>query len=453
MKAKNATFAQLGEIFNDATTREIGGIDANNQAGILRDLSQVQTGLQNLLQTHPEQFQGVSAIHAQNVVDQLNLEMNAIKTVGTDPFAAKYINDVQRDLIDIVQGDDALVALATKGNHNGFAAVPDLLVPPAQFQGDQMQTDFMKNFAATSQSLADKAVALADNHGSAQDVQQLVSDIQTFEKGASEFSLKQGGLYSARFDNEFAENGVNGTTSRALIDGLQTGNVDKVHAAAEVLAANAADVAGNMLGIGQAPPAAMGKGIPAHFDTLAQVGTVFNDATAKLVGGVYSGNQQSIHNDLTATQQGLQQLLTDHPDQFQGKSADQVNKIVGLLGQELKLVDNPTPGATDPTQINALHSQIINTVQHNATLSAAAAQGVEAPGFMALPGTLKGHGLVAGNGNGAGNGAGQGAGDGGPAQGHGGAGGHHAIANADMGAAHDHLSDIFGQFADHHHHG
>ena len=144
------------------------GIDANNQAGILRDLSQVQTGLQNLLQTHPEQFQGVSAIHAQNVVDQLNLEMNAIKTVGTDPFAAKYINDVQRDLIDIVQGDDALVALATKGNHNGFAAVPDLLVPPAQFQGDQMQTDFMKNFAATSQSLADKAVALADNHGSAQ---------------------------------------------------------------------------------------------------------------------------------------------------------------------------------------------------------------------------------------------------------------------------------------------
>ena len=94
-------------------------------------------------------------------------------------------------------------------------------------------------------------------------MQQLVSDIQTFEKGASEFSLKQGGLYSARFDNEFAENGVNGTTSRALIDGLQTGNVDKVHAVAEVLAANAADVAGNMLGIGQAPPAAMGKGIPA----------------------------------------------------------------------------------------------------------------------------------------------------------------------------------------------
>ena len=186
----------------------------------------MQTGLQNLLQTHPEQFQGVSAIHAQNVVDQLNLEMNAIKTVGMEPFAAKYINDVQRDLIDIVQGDDALVALATKGNHNGFAAVPDLLVPPAEFQGDQMQTDFMKNFAATSQSLADKAVALADNHGSAR-MQQLVSDIQTFEKGASEFSLKQGALYSARFDNEFAENGVNGTTSRALIDGLQTGTSTK----------------------------------------------------------------------------------------------------------------------------------------------------------------------------------------------------------------------------------
>ena len=68
---RNSTFAELGEIFDDATTRMIGGVSILNKAAILKDLAQVQSGLENLLQTHPEDFQGVAGIHAQNIVDQL----------------------------------------------------------------------------------------------------------------------------------------------------------------------------------------------------------------------------------------------------------------------------------------------------------------------------------------------------------------------------------------------
>ena len=390
MKNHSPTFAQIGEIFNDATTRMVGGINQNNSDQILRDLAHIQSGLENLLQNHPDTFTGVAGIHAQNIVDQLNLEVTAIKTVGTDPFAAKYINDVQRDLIDIVQGDEQLTALANRGGHNGFAAVPDLLAPPAQFVGNAVQTEFMKNFVATSQDFADRAIALIDHNGSAADKQTLITQIEAYTQSANTFTVQQGGLYSARFNNEFASDGVNGTASRALIDGLQTGNGDKVHAAAEVLAGNSADVASNMLGIGDPVPV-IGNGIPDHIDTFAQAGVVFNDATAKLVGGVYDGNRASIHNDLTAAEQGIKDLVANNPDDFQGKTGTHANKIVSLLEKELSLVDNVDAGPDAATQINKIHSQILNIVQHDATLAAAATDG-DATGFTQLPGLLKGGG-------------------------------------------------------------
>jgi hypothetical protein len=36
----------------------------------MQNLQTVQTGLENLLAKHPEQFQGEAAVHAQNIVDQ-----------------------------------------------------------------------------------------------------------------------------------------------------------------------------------------------------------------------------------------------------------------------------------------------------------------------------------------------------------------------------------------------
>lgn len=383
MKADNPTFTQLGELFNDATTRLLGGVNKHNSSLVQRDLSQVQSGLEHLIQSQPDQFQGVAGIHAQNIADQINLELSAIKSVGTDPFAAKYINDVQRDLIDIVQGDSQLHGLATQGGHNGFGAVPGLLVPPAQFQGNAQQTEFMKSFVATSQNFADRAVALTDNHGDPNASQQLIGEIQTYAQSVNAFTQAQGGLYSARFNNEFASDGVNGTATRALIDGLQSGDAGKVHAAAEVLAANAADVAGNMLGIGVTPPVT-GNGIPAHIDSFAQAGVIFNDATAKLIGGVYDGNRQSIHNDLTATQQGIKDLLDQHAGQFEGRAGTDAQRIVTLLGAELQLVDNVNAGPPAATQLNDIHREIISIVHHDKVLTAAAAQG-GANGFMKLP--------------------------------------------------------------------
>lgn len=406
MKANIPVFAQLGDIFNDATNRLEGGVTTRNSAIIQQDLAHVQTGLEQLIQNNPTQFQGVAGIHAQNLVDQINLEMTAIKSVGTDPFAAKYINDVQRDMIDIVQGDDQLHSLATAGGHNGFAAVPHLLVPPAQFHGNAQQTEFMKSFISTSQSFADKAVALVDHHGTPQDTQALIADVQTYAQTVNAFTQAQGGLYSARFNNEFASNGVNGTATRALIDGLQTGNADKIHAAAEVLAANAADVAGNMLGMGATPPPAT-TGIPDHIVSFAQAGTIFNDATAKLIGGVYDGNRQSIHNDLAATQQGIKDVMGQHADQFRGQAGTDANKIIALLGKELGIVDNVNAGPNAGSQLHNIQTHITNIVAHDATL-AAAANVDGANGFMKLPpaqhpaggGDQDKHGIVTAEGHG-----------------------------------------------------
>lgn len=386
-----ASFAQLGEVFDDATTRMVGGINDANRGIILDDLTRVQDGLTKLLAAQPESFTGTAGIHAQNIIDQLNLEKQAIANVGTDPFAAKYINDVQRDLIDIVQGDDRLVALATQNGHDGFAAVPDLLVPPAPFVGSAEQTEFMKGFITTTQDFADRAIQLADSGGSQADIEKLVGEVQAYNEQANAFTMAQGGLYSARFDNEFAGNGVNGTASRALIDGLQSGNADKVHAAAEVLVANAGDVASNMLPNGSAP-VATGNGIPDQITTLAQAGTVFNDATAKLVGGVYSGNQQSIHDDLTAARQGMLDMLD--AGAFTGNDKAAATRIANLLAKEVALVDTADPVNGASPQLNQLHAKVIGIVQGDADLAAAAtADG--ASGFMTLPSTLGGNCAVA----------------------------------------------------------
>ena len=188
----------------------------------------------------------------------------------------------------------------------------------------------------------------------------------------------------------------------ALIDGLTSGNADKVHAAAEVLTANAADVASNMLPQGSTPPAT-GNGIPAQITTVAEAGTVFNDATTKLIGGVYDGNRQSIHDDLAATQQGLKDMVANGT--LTGAAAKDAGHIVALLGQELSLVDNTSAGPNAAAQIHQLHASIINIVQHDATLAAAATQD-GAAGFMALPPKVPGGGDLIAHGDGHGGGHG-----------------------------------------------
>ena len=80
-------FAQMGEIFNDATSRPIGGVDDSNKAIVVEDLTAVQSALRDLLAAEPEAFQGTAAIRAQSVIDQINLELAAVNSLGDDPFA------------------------------------------------------------------------------------------------------------------------------------------------------------------------------------------------------------------------------------------------------------------------------------------------------------------------------------------------------------------------------
>ena len=380
-------FASIGETFNDATTQLVGGVTAQNQARVLADLQAVQNDLAKLLVQQPASFSGAAGIHAQNIVDQLNLEIGAVKSVGTDPYAAKYINDVQRDLLDIVNGDGNLAALANQHGAHGFAAVPDLLVKPAPFPGNAEQTAFMKQFVVDAADLGTQALALSTAGVAANDPQTLALEqkIQDFAVNVDAFTKAQGGLYSARFNNEFAHDGVNGTATRALVDGLTAGDGAKVQAAANVLAANAADVASNMLGLGDTP--APRGGLPDHIDSFAVAGTVFNDATSRLIGGVYDGlnndgNRAAVVADLTATQQGVEALLADH--QFQGRAAQHAQTIVKLLGTEINAVQAAGVDVAANDKINDLHRAILSIVKRDGALTAAATDG-DVHGFTPLP--------------------------------------------------------------------
>jgi hypothetical protein len=318
--------------------------------------------------------------------------MNFLKTeigaFGTDSFTPKFINDVIRDVQDIVAGDTGLSALAHQNNHSGFQQVSNLLTPPTPFPDSGAQTATLLQFVADSNSLAGRAQALAGTDPNSAAVQQLITDVHTFSVNADAYSTAQGGLFSARFNNEFTMNGVQGTASRELITGLQTGNADLVNGAASVLTANASDVRGNMLANGDTFTPAPNGGIPDNIQTVHDAGIVFNDAVTKLIGGVYSGNQASIVNDLNATQSGLQNAITNQG--LTGKALADAQHVMSLLGQESKLVAgldtaNPTQASAVNGQIGQIQSQILNSVNHDATLATDAVGSDGTVGFVALP--------------------------------------------------------------------
>ena len=312
----------------------------------------------------------------------------------------KFINDVVRDVQDIVASDPQLTALAHQGNHAGFEQFSFLLTPPTPFPDTPLQTDTLLKFISDSNDLGARAQALAGHDPNGADkaaIAQLETEIHNFSVAADQYSTAQGGVFSARFNNEFTLNGVQGTASRELITGLETGNADLANGAAAVLIANAGDVRGNMLANGLGPdgqpfvPAPNG-GIPDHIDTVNVAGLVFNDSMTKLIGGVYSGNQQSIVNDLNATATGLQNAITNQG--ITGHALHDVNQVIALLGQEASLVGDinaasPTPVSQVNGQINQVQAQILNVINHDPTLATLAtgtdADGNATTGFVALP--------------------------------------------------------------------
>ena len=383
------SFAQIGTLYNTISNELEGGVSAKNQHLLLNQVSTVQQQLQGLIDSGALSNLGdASVVHVQNIADQMNFLTKEITAFGENAFDPKFINDVVRDVQDIVAGDAGLSDLAHQGGHSGFQQVSFLLTAPTPFPDTPLQTDTLLKFIDDSNSLSERAVALKGADPQSADVTQLITDIQTFSTNADAYSTAQGGLFSARFNNEFTLDGVQGTASRELIKGLETGDANLVEGAASVLVANANDVRGNMLVSGDNFTPAPNGGIPTFIDTVHDAGVVFNDAMTKLIGGVYSGNQQSILNDLNATNVGLENTITDQA--LTGAALRDINHVIDLLGKEASLVASiDTAAATQVAAVNGqihdVQAQILNTVNKDATLATMAAGPDGTTGFAALP--------------------------------------------------------------------
>ena len=243
--APHANLADIGAIFNDAANLMIGGVNSSNIATIKADVNAARTDLQQLMTAHPDEFGGLTGIHADTIVRQLALENKFLNQVGTNPDAGRASNDNMLDITDIVQGDTNLANMASQGGVNGFSAFPALVTPTPHYQDNADQTNFWANFIAQSNSLG-QAAETAVASGDKATINSLITQVKAFETNSANFDQSQGGIFEARFDNELAKGtSTLGAEVSAMVKGLKTGNAALVTAAAEEMHANAADVGGN----------------------------------------------------------------------------------------------------------------------------------------------------------------------------------------------------------------
>jgi trimeric autotransporter adhesin len=245
----HATFAELGVIFDDAQSRFLGGLNStpDGAAQIQKDLTIVENGLIKLMADHPEQFQGATGIHAQTIVDQIHLQLtNFDHQYGFNVDAARSTNDNLLDITDIVSADTNLSNMAHAFGVNGWTPAVATDVKPTPFADNAAQTNFWADFIASGNVLGAKAEQLVQT-GTKAAITAFEHVLTGWETNIGNFDAAQGGIFSARFDNELA-NGPNSTVGAdvaAMINGLNTHNATLVTAAAEGFHANAADVSGN----------------------------------------------------------------------------------------------------------------------------------------------------------------------------------------------------------------
>jgi hypothetical protein len=243
--APHANLAEIGAIFDDAANRSLGGINSQNKQAITNDVHAAITDMKQLIGDQPDAFSGLTGVHADAVVRQLQLELSFIKQANTNPVAGRASNDNLLDIIDIVQGDPNLAKMASQNGVSGFSPFPDALNDTPKYQDNEAQTNFWANFIANSNSLGDQAMQIVGN-GDKGATHALINEIKTFETGVTQFDAAQGGIFEARFDNELlGKTSTLGAEVQAMVQGLKTGNADLVAAAATEMHANAADVGGN----------------------------------------------------------------------------------------------------------------------------------------------------------------------------------------------------------------
>src|SRR5262249_16717742 len=233
------------DLFNDATTRLIGGVGPDQVNAIVSDL----VGVQQMLTAADPNINNLTDLHIHNIIQQLNEEIASVElansptgtlVLGTNlgQYVGRAINDIHRDIIDIAQGDAGVQAVFNP------TPLPALNTPATPFLDNADQTTFITQWINDSNHLGQMAQTIANN-GFQGDIAGLVTQIETFANNANAFDQAEGGLWSARFWNEFRSDGTTGVAANALIEGLQNHNAGEVAAAVEQLAANSADVAGN----------------------------------------------------------------------------------------------------------------------------------------------------------------------------------------------------------------
>src|SRR6266513_705207 len=407
------------DLFNDATTREIGGVGPDQVNLIVSDL----IGVQQMLTAADPQINNLTDLHTHVIINQLNEEIASVENansptgtlvLGTDlgQFVGRAINDIHRDIIDIAQGDAGVQALFNP------TPLPALNTAPAPFHDSADQTAFVTQWIQDSNHLGQMAQTIANN-GFTGDIAGLVQQLQTFNNNSNAFDMSQGGLFSARFWNEFRTDGTSGTAATALIDGLQTQNAGEVAAAVEQLATNSADVGTNNLmadggsyaavvaaaqatavtpaaapaaaadaaaaapaaaDAAAAAPAAADAAAPAPAAAAADGLTatdLFNDATTREIGGVGPDQVNLIVSDLI----GVQQMLTAADPQINNLTDLHTHVIINQLNEEIASVENansPTGTlvlGTDLGQyvgraINDIHRDIIDIAQGDAGVQA-----------------------------------------------------------------------------------
>src|SRR6266852_4107098 len=167
------------DLFNDATTREIGGVGPDQVNLIVSDL----IGVEQMLSAADPQINNLSDLHTHVIINQLNEEIASVEnanapttgtlTLGTDlgQYVGRSINDIHRDIIDIAQGDAGVQALFNP------TPLPDLIGSPTPFHDNAEQTAFLTQFIQDSNSLGQTATAIA-NHGFHGNVHGLVQQIE-----------------------------------------------------------------------------------------------------------------------------------------------------------------------------------------------------------------------------------------------------------------------------------
>jgi hypothetical protein len=243
--APHANLAEIGAIFNDVANHLLGGVNADNKATITNDVNAVITDMQQLVADQPLLFGGLTGVHADAIIRQMQLELTYINQAGVSPDAGRASNDNILDIIDIVQGDTNLANMASQGGIAGFSPFGDSLNPTPKYIDNDAQTNFWANFIAQSNSLGQQANNLVGTDN-ADAINTLINDLHTFQKTVTNFDAAQGGIFDARFDNELlGDTSTLGAEVSKMIEGLQTGNAALVAAAADQMHGNSADVGGN----------------------------------------------------------------------------------------------------------------------------------------------------------------------------------------------------------------